>query len=1004
MGRVARAKRAGLGLAACLLLLPACGPTAPGPVAATPAFPAFPAGCGPRPVQRPAAAALPASAVAAGQPLPVEGAAVSGIAARGRVAFAAPYNAVGAGTLFGTTDSGAHWSAVPAPRQGAGDSAQALGLSPDGRTLAGLALGRLYLSAVPAAAPLHLSWRRAPTGSADVRAFAFDPADPARLAAVADPGPAGTARVFLTADAGRTWRTVALPGRLGPGEGEGIAFQGGGVVVAIGQGSGPGIRLFRLPYAGGAAQPLAGVPAGARPWLVALNVGPRGRLYLLTASALYAASGPGGPWRALPLPTAAPGAFPLSVVAAPRGLYAVESAPGAAPRLWHAAGPGKPWRALPMPGLPDGQLAADGSDLWVAGSAGPVRVGPGGTAVAAGAGIPAPVSVVASAAWRPTEVAAGWSGGLFVSRDGGARFAPVTVPASQARNIASLRFTPDGSCLALVYAFQGLGSAPTAYLSGDGGRNWRAVPAPGNAADVASLLEWPTGSGVWWLTEIGPGAGLYRSAPGRARWTRIPLPPGPFWPGNAAAAPAPDGLWLPLGGRLLRVAAVPAGPLARLRGLVRGPRTSTAVAWGAGSLFTGVAADPYDPAVVYAGLRRSLDGGRSWGGTVAGPTGWDPWGPEPRYGDGIAFGPRVPGAVLARSHGLLRDDGRRWVQFWSTPGAGQYVTGVAPAGAGRFYVAVQGLGLVVAADPRARWHPTPSPPPPGRWLAPTSLSLPVPYLAVSATGAPGAVYRVAPDGRLWASANGGRTFTALPDAALPGGTRCCTPAGDAGPHVVVAAAALAPDGTLYLGLALSGVTGGPVRLGLWASGDGGLTWRRTGLAPGLAVTGIAVAPASGALYAVAAPAQGAGAGHGSLWRSTDGGAHWTLLAGVRGGVSAVAAPGADLVLAGGNRATVWRSQDGGRTFSPLAVDVPAWRGVGLTRSQTVDAVLAAPGGALYAGSGRGVARSVDGGRSWRLISGPVGDPAVLPGGLALAPGGAVAVRTEGATFTFRPRG
>lgn len=968
------------------------------PAAQLAAGPVFPAGCGPRYASQPPANALPASPEPPGRVLPVYGGPVPdhGLAAAGDTvaAFAGPAWAV-PDPLYLSTDEGRHWTPVPVPP--VNGSMTPIILSANGRRLAGSDLKHLYVLKTPTGRASPPVWVTQPVQN--LFALAFDPTDSRRLIGLGGTlGNGNNALLYLSNDGGRTLSTRTLPAPLG--RGEGIAFLHGTAVVALGQDDGS-IRLLTVPLTGAVAPTLPKLPAAVESPIYTLTTGPDGRLYLATGSGLFVLPARGGSWQQIPLPQEQNRSSRLYLAVTGRNLYLAADTQASQGTLWRGSTAGTGWRPVPVPGGFIGQPVADGEHVWVPTDAGPVLVGTTGGGQVRADGIAAPVSVVASAAWRPTRMAAGWSGGLFFSSDGGRTWTGRTPPGNPVMNITQLTWTPDGGCIALLYGKAGPGPAE-AYLSDNNGRTWWRVSAPG-AGWISTLTESPPGSGVWWITEGGPNPGLYRSAPGRATWKKVALPAGAGNPGRLA--PARDGLWLGgLSFGVWRLRLPPAerglaGWWARLTGRPE-PKPTFTHMWGGGVAFDGLFADPYDPAVVYSGLRRTADGGRTWGLPQPGSAGVLPTAPV----RGMAFGPNDPGAVLVMPRALVRDDGRAWVPFWSPPGPGQYITGVAPAGPGRFYVAVEKLGLVVAREKAVPWHAPATPPGQGRWTPPRGAPGAF-HLEVAAPSDPRTVYRLTPGGRLAVSHDGGRTFTALPDVAVAGGHRCCTPSGVAGPHVVASVLAVSPADPerLYVGLALQGAAGFQPQLGTWVSADGGRTWRPSGLPSNLAVEGLAAVPgATDTLYAIAYPGSVISAS--KLWRSTDGGATWVPVPGVTGPVYSVAAPTATQVLVGG-AGDVWRSMDGGRTFTARSLTIRAWRQTGPgAPGLPVVAVLQAPDGTLFAGTGQGVARSRDGGRKWQVISEPVGDPPVLPGGLSPQPGGSVSVATQYGTFLYRPRG
>ncbi len=954
----------------------------------TAGFPALPPSCGRRPAPVAAVSTVPASTAPSGTPLPLYGGAVNALAANGSLLFASSYNAPGGNRLFTSRDDGQHWSpVVPTP---SGVIFSALALSPGGHTLAALGNGRLDLATVSTLAQMKgAAWRT--STPLDLQAMAWDPSTHGRLAVVGGTvGAAGSATLYLSDDDGATWRSWSLPGHLGAGAA--LAFWHGEPVVALGQTPGPA-AVVSLGASGLTDLP---VPPSSAASVSALSAVPGGDLLLVAGARVWRLAPGSASWSAVSLPPVGRGQQPSGFSAAP-GQYALLTLPassvGGPGQLWVANAASGPWRRVDLLGVWAGAPVADGTDLWLPSSVGPLRV-PARAAAAqvASTGLPAPVTVVASAAWHPTLVAAGWSGGLFVSRDGGKTFAVRTPPGIQTESIASLSFTTDGGCLVLIYASQGLLGLPTAYLSGNRGRTWEELPVPGNAADVLSLAEWPPESGVWWLVEGGSEGGLFRSLPGRAGWTRVSLPRGAVAPARVVAGQTT--LWVEpgyQGAGAWRLQSAPRGLVALWDHLRhRPPRGTWVEDWGAAA---DVTPSPYRPGVVYAGLRRSLDGGTTW--TRTSPL------PSVAVSSGArwqaAAAPDGPGLAVAGLRHLWRDRGNGWGQLWSTSNTEQTITGVAVAGPGRFYLAVQGLGLITVRDPNPGWNPPAAVSPGGRWTPPSG-GAPVVGLEARAPSDPSVVYRVGPAGELSVSHDAGRAFYQLSALQLSDGTRCCTAAEVAGPHVVVDALAVSPASadTLYVGLGLAGPAGFTPEMGLWVSHDGGQTWSRADLPGNPAVPAVAVAPGGQIVWALAAKGDTAAR---ELWVSRDGGATWSQANGLSGPLYSVAAPSAQEVLVGGAGA-LWRSRDGGGAFTQVPVAVPGWEEPSGDAGLPVDAVLRTSTGLLYVGGGAGVALSMDGGAHWQDISTPVGDPAVEPGGLGAGPGGTVLVRTAAGLFTY----
>ena len=259
-----------------------------------------------------------------------------------------------------------------------------------------------------------------------------------------------------------------------------------------------------------------------------------------------------------------------------------------------------------------------------------------------------------------------------------------------------------------------------------------------------------------------------------------------------------------------------------------------------------------------------------------------------------------------------------------------------------------------------------------------------------AVGAPASyAFAIHPDGRVYAAADidGVRvtergTLRWTPTGALPG---------DGAAYDV----AITPEGILYAGTAA----------GVVRSDDGGATWRTTGLVEGY-VRHVAV-DARGSVYA---GVQGIGGG---VLRSDDGGLRWTMVQGPfqgRGGLIDWISVRKDDVLLGLYSQVPMYSRDRGETWEYLGAlfELPEWNAF-------ANDMLETPGGALLATWVKGIARSDDGGQSFKHVfdGGSVQKLAQDPAGAtlyAMLDDGSVLRSTDdGITWTayaagFRPRG
>lgn len=927
--------------------------------------------------------ATPASTATPGQALPLYGTAVAdrSLAAAGGILAVSTLP----GGLFVSTDAGSHWTPLP---QSPG-TLDPLILSPGGHLLAGSTGQSLDLLRLRTPGGTTPTWVTRP--AQNLTALAFDTADSHLLAGLGAETGSGHLVLYTSTDGGTSLATRVLPATIG--HGDALVVRAGTVVVAAGQAGGT-VQLFSEPLAGSAV-PVPQPPAAATSPVFDLVSGPAGTLYLATAGGLFALPARGQAWAEIPLPSGVTGSALVYVSATSSQLYVTADDTADQGTLWRGSKSGGGWQRIPMPPGFLGQPVGVGTQVWVPSDAGPVLIGT--SAAVRADGIPAQAVVVASAAWRPTQVAAGGGNGLYFSGDGGRNWTEGTPPGSPTTPLSQVVWTPDGGCVAVIRAGSGL-SVPEAYLSDNAGRSWWHVPLPG-AGWVTAMTESPPGSGIWWVTESGKTPGLYRSTSGRAIWTKVDMPAGAAAPLHLA--PATSGVWvsgLSFGAWQIRIRQGLAGLWDRL---LRRPPPTPALFFGAGSDQSGavsaqpLVADPYDTAVVYNGLRRTLDGGGTWELVPPGTSGVVP---EQTTVEALTFAPGDPGALLVTPQALYRDDGAAWVTVWRAP-AGQRITAAAPAGPGRFYVAVSGLGVIVVADSGATWQPPATPPGQGRWVTPAPGSPPTP-LTIAAPSAPGTVYRLS-GGTLAVSRDGGKTFPTTHAIALPGGLACCTSEQSAMGAVVASTLAVSPTDPrrVYVGLEIEGIIATQGVAGLWISDNAGVSWQRSGMPARLSVEDLAAVPGSGdTLYAAAY--SGFASGTPALWRSTDGGASWAQVATLPGPVYSVTAPTATEVLAGG-AGRIWRSTDAAQTFASLPLELPIWKETGFTTGGLpVEAVLQAGNGTLFAATGLGVARSQDTGHSWQVISEPVGDPPVLPGGLKLRADGALAVATEFGTFVY----
>ncbi len=540
--------------------------------------------------------------------------------------------------------------------------------------------------------------------------------------------------------------------------------------------------------------------------------------------------------------------------------------------------------------------------------------------------------------------------------------------------------TPD-----TVYA----GGYDGLFKSTDGGRSWKRATIV-LQSEWSELAEWVIG------LAIAPGepqtlyaatvGGFYKSVDGGRRW-------------NAADAGLKDQ-------NVTQIAIDPRTPDTVYAGgydgvfkTTDGGRSWKAIGFDQVSVLA-LEIDPEQPDTVYISADRpwkSDDGGVTWTSLT---------GPGPLVFD-FAFDPRTSRTIyVGTSFGIFktRDAGATWEDA-SLGTQVVFAVAVDPGLPDTVYAGTQ-RGFYVSSNGGAGWRAANA----GLTITDVSalaIALPAPRTIYAGTSIGGAdVFRSDDGGGSWAAVPTGLGWayalvvdprTALTVyVATPLGVRKTTDGGlswntasvglPRGEVAAVAALAIDPKspGTLYAG----------TFNGVFKTVNGGATWRRMsqGLrpAPGFSpptffVRDLVVHPRSPrTIYAAVS---------GDVYRSRDGGEHWTVaqegLPGNRTVAIAIDAGKPGTVYAGtwSPRGRSWSncvyvSVDGGRRWSRAEKCLPG-RGTDLT------ALVADPvaGSMLYAGVSTGVYRSADGGRGWRrLARGHVRALAVDPRGTVLYAG------------------
>jgi photosystem II stability/assembly factor-like uncharacterized protein len=391
------------------------------------------------------------------------------------------------------------------------------------------------------------------------------------------------------------------------------------------------------------------------------------------------------------------------------------------------------------------------------------------------------------------------------------------------------------------------------------------------------------------------------------------------------------------------------------------------------------------------GLYRSIDGGSTWTPAAGTPQ---------TYAYAVAFAPsdpRIAYAYFERSNqpntgGLYRstDGGVSWRRVLKAQPSSAAEISISPVSPRLVYVLFADRVVFRSTNGGDRWTQLPAPPMTA--MAADPFSVQTVYSSLLTGLGLGGFWRSGNQGVTWTQRSQGMTgiqasslaidpsapdhlWTTTPTTPLRttnGGASWVggrTPAGENGMLQVAAG----PGGAIYaLTYKNSSDHSSLPFYSLWKTTNDGASWTRL-LGPSAALYGFRLAPSDPrTLYVLESLGGVTGSAH-SLWRSTDGGAHW-----VNQPVTALTCGLGDLAVAPSNAAVIYlggckdehvsallRSTDGGNTFT----DVSA----GLTGPH-VQALAVDPRdpNTLWAGTGYpfldepgdGVWKSTDGGSHW----------------------------------------
>jgi len=556
---------------------------------------------------------------------------------------------------------------------------------------------------------------------------------------------------------------------------------------------------------------------------------------------------------------------------------------------------------------------------------------------------------------------AGTDGGVFKSVDAGATWGPVKNGLTSF-TVHALAIDPFAH--QTIYA----GTNGGVFVSADGGATWSARRSGLGKIAVLSLAIDPSSSSVLYAgTATG---GVFRTADAGSSWTAA---------NNGLAST-----------EIRCLAVSPQAPGTIFAGTPSGVYRSTdaAMSWsassGIGSPVRGVAADPSNSSVVYAGTEGLFSAAGIFKSTDTGAT-WSPM----NNGVGNAT---VLTVLVSRTNPSI--------VFAATQGGGIFATG----NAGAAWSALAGSpstvealafdagGAVYAGGPPGVFR---SPDGGRTWAGATVAFSPLTvnglvmdpsssnilYAGVGRPGTTGGgVYKTTNAGGTWSPANNGLPDRAVQALAIDTGFPATIYAGTNGAGIyrsqdgaatwTVANAGLTSTVVNAIAVGRSGIVYAGTGDGVFRSTDAARSWTAAGA--GLSERNVLALAADPGAPDIVYAATAAG-----VFKTTDGGRNWTTTGFAnRGALSLVIDPTNTSVVYAGTFSPVggplsgfgvYRSTDAGATWSPANSGI---------EGRAVLSLAIDPAGGLFAGTGNGVFRSSSGGGTWSGVNEGLSDEVV----------------------------